>query len=52
MRSKTDADRFLSYVDGQILTASVRNVFRSALGNIPPQIDAACNLSRPLKNRS
>ena len=48
MRGKTGADRFLSYVDGQILTASVRNVFRSALGSIPPQIEAACTLSEAI----
>ncbi len=48
MRGKTDADRFLTYVDGQILTGSVRNVFKSALGIAPPQVEAACGLSEAL----
>lgn len=45
MRGKGDADKFLTYVDGQTLTVAVRNIFRSALNSIPPQIEAACNLS-------
>lgn len=45
MRGKTDADRFLTYIDGQILTASVRNVFKGPLRVTPPQVEAACNLS-------
>ena len=45
MRAKTDADRFLTYIDGQILTATVRNVFRGPLRGTPPQVEAACNLS-------
>jgi hypothetical protein len=45
MRGKTDADRFLTYIDGQILTASVRNVFKGTLRITPPQVEAACNLS-------
>lgn len=45
MRGKTDADRFLTYIDGQILTASVRNVFKGTLRVTPPQVEAACNLS-------
>ncbi len=45
MRGKTDADRFLTYIDGQILTATVRNVFTGTLRVSPPQVEAACNLS-------
>jgi len=48
MRGKTDIDRFMTYVDGQILSGSVRNVFKSALGTTPPQIDAACSLSEAI----
>jgi len=48
MRGKTEADRFLTYVDGQILTGSVRNVFKSALGVAPPQVEAACGLSEAI----
>lgn len=44
MRGKTNAEPYLTYVDGQILTAYVRNVC-SPLGITPPQIEAACNLS-------
>lgn len=45
MRGKTEADRFLTYVDSQILTGSVRNVFRSGLGIAPPEVEVACSLS-------
>lgn len=45
MRGKTDVDRYLTYIDGQILTASVRNVFKGTLRVTPPQVEAACNLS-------
>jgi hypothetical protein len=45
MRGKTDTDRYLTYIDGQILTASVRNVFKGTLRVTPPQVEAACNLS-------
>lgn len=45
MLGKTDTNRFLTYIDGQILTASVRNVFKGALRVTPPQVEAACNLS-------
>ena len=31
MNGKTDANKFLTYVDSQILTATVRNVFKNAL---------------------
>ena len=45
MRGKSDVDRCLTYVDGQVMTASVRNIFISALGSTPPQIEVSCNLS-------
>ena len=45
MRGKVAGERFLTYVDAQSLTASVRNVFTNALGTVPPQIDTACYLS-------
>ncbi len=48
MSGKTDSDKSLTYVDGQILTASVRNVFKNALDIVPPQIDAACKLSEAI----
>ena len=48
MSGKTGTDKFLTYIDGQILTASVRNVFKNALGVVPPQIDAACKLSEAI----
>lgn len=48
MSNKTDADRFLTFVDGQILTASVRNVYKNALDVVPPQIEAACKLSEAI----
>jgi hypothetical protein len=48
MKGKAPEDRFLSYVDSQILTASVRNIFRNAIGSAPPQIEAACLLSEAI----
>jgi hypothetical protein len=48
MKGRADADRFLTYVDGQILTTAVRNVFKSALGSTPPQVETACKLSEAL----
>jgi hypothetical protein len=48
MNSKADTDKFLTFVDSQILTASVRNVFKNALDAVPPQIEAACKLSEAI----
>lgn len=48
MNCKTDTDKFLTFVDSQILTASVRNVFKNALDVVPPQIEAACKLSEAI----
>lgn len=45
MRTKKDTDAYLTYVDAQTMTASVRNIFKSALSITPPQVDAACMLS-------
>ena len=48
MSSKVDADKYLTFVDSKILTATVRNVFKNALGAVPPQIEAACKLSEAI----
>lgn len=45
MRSKKESEVFLTYIDAQTMTASVRNIFKSALTVTPPQVDAACMLS-------
>jgi hypothetical protein len=45
MERKDKGAEFLTYVDGQIITASVRNIFRNALGMTPPEIDTACKLA-------
>lgn len=45
MRSKKEAEAFLTYIDAQTMTASVRNIFKSILTVTPPQVDAACMLS-------
>lgn len=45
MRSKMGAEAFMTYVDAQILTASVRNVFKSLLQVNPPQVEAALMLA-------
>jgi len=48
MKGKSDSDNFLTFTDGQILTASVRNVFVSALDAAPPQVEVACELSEAI----
>lgn len=45
IRSKKEPDVYLTYIDAQILTASVRNIFKNALSVSPPQIEAALMLS-------
>lgn len=45
MERKDKSAEFLTYVDGQIITASVRNIFRNALGMTPPEVDTACKLA-------
>jgi uncharacterized protein YktB (UPF0637 family) len=45
MIGKGEKEKFLTYIDGQILTSSVRNIFKNALEAVPPQIEAACKLS-------
>lgn len=48
MNGKADANKFLTFVDSQILTATVRNVFKNALDAVPPQVEAACKLSEAI----
>jgi len=45
LKAKPDSDKYLSYIDAQILTASVRNIFKTVLSFTPPQLEAACKLS-------
>lgn len=45
MRSKNEPDIFLTYVDAQILTATVRNIFKNLLKITPNQVEAALTLS-------
>ena len=45
MKSKDDSTNYLTYVDAQIMTASVRNIFKTTLKATPPQVEAACQLS-------
>lgn len=45
MRTKNGAEAYLSYVDAQTLTSSIRNIFRAALNVTPPQVDSALMLS-------
>lgn len=45
MRLKKEPDVYLTYIDAQILTASVRNIFKSALSASPPQVEASLMLS-------
>lgn len=48
MKSRPDTDKYLTYVDAQILTASVRNIFKTILSFTPPQVEAACLLSEAI----
>lgn len=48
MRSKKESEAFLTYIDAQTMSASVRNIFKSALTVTPPQVDAACMLSEAI----
>jgi len=48
LQSKPDSDKYLNYVEAQILTASVRNIFKTILTLTPPQVDAACMLSEAI----
>jgi hypothetical protein len=48
MQAKQSDEKFLSYVDAQILTASIRNIFKTSLKITPPQVDAACSLSEAI----
>lgn len=45
LRGKTGTEVYLTYFDAQILTASVRNVFKHLLHLTPPQVEAALSLS-------
>jgi hypothetical protein len=48
MSNKGETSKFLTFVDSQIMSASVRNVFKNALDVVPPQIEAACKLSEAI----
>lgn len=45
MKGKSENEKYLTYVDGQILSASVRGAFSCLLDLIPPKVEAACRLS-------
>lgn len=45
MRLKQGVEAYMTYVDAQLLTASVRNVFKSLLQVNPPQVEAALMLA-------
>lgn len=44
LSSKEQDEQYLNYIDSQILTSSVKNVYKRVLGLTPPQIEAACYL--------
>ncbi len=48
LRSKPDSDKYLNYIEAQVLTASVRNIFKTVLGLTPAQVDAACRISEAI----
>jgi len=48
MKNKPENEPFLTFIDGQVLTGNVRNIFTSAIGVVPPQIEVACELSEAI----
>lgn len=48
MKAKNETEKFLNYIDAQILTAATRNIYKTILNFTPPQIDAACELSEKI----
>lgn len=48
LRSKPDAEKYLNYIEAQVLTATVRNIFKTVLSFTPPQVDAACRISEAI----
>lgn len=45
MKVKKESEVYLTYIDAQILAASVRNIFKRTLSASPPQIEASLMLS-------
>jgi hypothetical protein len=45
MRSKAQADKYLTYIDAVTMTTAVRNIFKNKLRVTPPQVEAACKMS-------
>lgn len=48
LRLKKDSESYLTYVDAQILTSSVRNIFKMSLSVTPFQVNAALMLSEAI----
>ena len=44
-RAKQSRESHLTYIDGQILVSTVRNVFTNALGVVPLEVEDACRRS-------
>ena len=44
-RAKQSRESHLTYIDGQILVSTVRNVFTNALGVVPLEVEDACQRS-------
>lgn len=45
MRTKAEADKYMTYIDAVTMTTAVRNIFKNKLRVTPPQVEAACKLS-------
>ncbi|MBL4830989.1 MAG: hypothetical protein JKY55_14030 [Aliivibrio sp.] len=48
LTTKPDNQKYLVYVDAQIITATVHNIFLTALSYTPRQISASCALSKAI----
>ena len=45
IKGKPEGKQYLSYFDFQAITTKVRNVFINHISEVPPQIEAACELA-------
>mgnify|MGYP006281277255 CR=1 FL=1 len=45
MLKKSDSERYLTYFDAQVITSSIKNIFKHSLDMVPKEIDQSCELS-------
>ena len=45
MKNRAEGERAIDYIEAKTLTSTVRNIFINRLGIVPPQVEAACQMS-------